>query len=211
MDVALGAALILTGTGQRPFAELIGHHLALGFGAPSSAERAQDWYGMAVISLEGGATPVFAPGQPGRPELIKAASAKLAGGRVQPVQASGGTRHCHPLINVVNAGNETLGAQAQHLMNRVRNEAVLLCSPGFAGVFVGLGTAECLLGSERSCRLRRVCCFPPLARGLWSAAGFVQSRPQLSERYSFTVLSLIVRFLRSAWLAIQKTVPCAVF
>ncbi|WP_027259799.1 peptidoglycan-binding domain-containing protein [Leisingera aquimarina] len=91
MDVALGAALILTGIGQRPYAELIGHHLALGFGAPVTAVRAQDWYGMAVISLEGGAAPVFAPGQPERAELIKTASAKLAGGRVQPVQASGGT------------------------------------------------------------------------------------------------------------------------
>ncbi|WP_264212789.1 peptidoglycan-binding domain-containing protein [Leisingera thetidis] len=90
MDVALGAALILTGTGQRPYAELIGHHLALGFGAPVASARAQEWYGMAVISLESGTPPVFAPGQPGRAELIKAASAKLAGGRVQPVQASGG-------------------------------------------------------------------------------------------------------------------------
>ena len=90
MEVALGAALILTGTGKRPYAELIGHHLALGYGVPNTAEKAQDWYGMAVISLESGAEPVFAPGQSGRAELIKAASAKLAGGRVQPVQASGG-------------------------------------------------------------------------------------------------------------------------
>lgn len=90
MDVALGAALILTGIGKRPYAELIGHHLALGFGAPNAAEKAQEWYSMAVISLESGTAPVFAPGQPGRPELIRAASAKLAGGRVQPVQASGG-------------------------------------------------------------------------------------------------------------------------
>ncbi|QDI75081.1 MULTISPECIES: peptidoglycan-binding domain-containing protein [Leisingera] len=90
MEVALGAALILTGIGKRPYAELIGHHLALGFGAPNAAEKAQEWYSMAVISLEDGTAPVFAPGQPGRPELIKAASAKLAGGRVQPVQASSG-------------------------------------------------------------------------------------------------------------------------
>ncbi|MEX0301328.1 MAG: peptidoglycan-binding domain-containing protein [Leisingera sp.] len=90
MDVALGAALILTGTGKRPYAELIGHHLALGYGVPVSAEKAQEWYGMAMTSLASGTSPVFAPGQPGRAELITAASAKLAGGRVQPVQASGG-------------------------------------------------------------------------------------------------------------------------
>ncbi|MCB4456394.1 peptidoglycan-binding domain-containing protein [Leisingera sp. McT4-56] len=90
MDVALGAALILTGTGQRPYAELIGHHLALGFGAPNAVRKAQEWYSMAVIALESGAEPVFAPGQSGRAELIKAASRELAGGRVQPVQASGG-------------------------------------------------------------------------------------------------------------------------
>ncbi|MBY6139354.1 peptidoglycan-binding protein [Leisingera daeponensis] len=90
MNVALGAALILTGTGQRPYAELIGHHLALGFGVPNAVKRSQEWYSMAVIALESGADPVFAPGQPGRAELIKAASTELAGGRVQPVQASGG-------------------------------------------------------------------------------------------------------------------------
>ncbi|UWQ78396.1 peptidoglycan-binding protein [Leisingera sp. S132] len=90
MDVALGSALILAGTGQRPYAELIGHHLALGFGAPNAVKKAQEWYSMAVIALESGAEPVFAPGQPGRAELIRAASTELAGGRVQPVQASGG-------------------------------------------------------------------------------------------------------------------------
>ncbi|OED47100.1 peptidoglycan-binding protein [Rhodobacteraceae bacterium (ex Bugula neritina AB1)] len=89
MDVALGAALILTGTGQRPYAELIGHHLALGFGASNAVMLAQEWYSLAVSALESGAEPVFAPGQPDRAGLIKAASTELAGGRVQPVQASG--------------------------------------------------------------------------------------------------------------------------
>ncbi|MFS4582365.1 peptidoglycan-binding domain-containing protein [Phaeobacter sp. C3_T13_0] len=88
MDVALGAALIMVGVGQRPYAELIGHHLAQGFGAVKSPEQAQSWYHTAVTALEGGADAVFAPGQPERIALIKAASAGLTGGLAQPVPAS---------------------------------------------------------------------------------------------------------------------------
>ncbi|WP_293575764.1 peptidoglycan-binding domain-containing protein [Phaeobacter sp.] len=79
MDVAIGAALIMVGIGQRPYAELIGHHLAQGFGVPKSTDQAQDWYATAVTALESGAAPAFAPGQPERVELIKAAAAGLSG------------------------------------------------------------------------------------------------------------------------------------
>ncbi|APG48053.1 peptidoglycan-binding domain-containing protein [Phaeobacter porticola] len=88
MDVALGAALIMVGVGQRPYGELIGHHLAQGFGVAKSPEQAQSWYQTAVAALDGGADAVFAPGQPERIALIKAASAGLTGGLVQPVPAS---------------------------------------------------------------------------------------------------------------------------
>lgn len=89
MDVALGAALIMVGIGQRPYAELIGHHLSQGFGVAKSASQAQDWYAMAVGALEAGAEPVFAPGQPERAGLIKTASAGLTGASLaQPVPAA---------------------------------------------------------------------------------------------------------------------------
>ncbi|MCD9148482.1 peptidoglycan-binding domain-containing protein [Pseudophaeobacter flagellatus] len=89
MEVALGAALIMVGIGQRPYAELLGHHLSQGFGVEKSTARAQDWYGLALTALEAGAEPVFAPGQPERSGLIKAASAGLSGGAmVQPVPAA---------------------------------------------------------------------------------------------------------------------------
>ncbi len=89
MDVALGAALLMAGTSQRPYGELVGHHLAQGFGAGKSVTGAQDWFGVAVQAIETGAEPVFAPGQPERVALIKAASAGLSAPLVQPVPASG--------------------------------------------------------------------------------------------------------------------------
>ncbi|WP_146343844.1 peptidoglycan-binding domain-containing protein [Falsiphaeobacter marinintestinus] len=79
MNVALGSALVLVGIGETPYAELIGHHLSQGFGVAQSSERAQDWYAMAVSALETGAEPVFAPGQPERVSLIKAAAQGLTG------------------------------------------------------------------------------------------------------------------------------------
>lgn len=88
MEVALGAALIMVGVGQRPYAELIGHHLAQGFGVAKSPEQAQGWYQTAIAALETGSEPVFAPGQPERLALIKAASAGLTGTIAQPVPAS---------------------------------------------------------------------------------------------------------------------------
>jgi peptidoglycan hydrolase-like protein with peptidoglycan-binding domain len=79
LDVALGAALLMVAVGQTPYAELVGHHLSQGFGAPQSAARAAPWYDMAIQALQGGAEPAFAPGQPERIEMIKAASDALNG------------------------------------------------------------------------------------------------------------------------------------
>lgn len=90
MDVALSSALILAGAGRHPYGELVGHHLAQGLGTTRSLPHAQDWYSVAVKALEYGAEPAFAPGQPERTALIKAAAAGLSGsGLVQPVPASG--------------------------------------------------------------------------------------------------------------------------
>lgn len=77
MDVALGSALLLVGSGQTPYAELVGHHLAQGYGVTTSPERAQDWYDVAIDALDAGAAPVFAPGQPERVALLRAASTGL--------------------------------------------------------------------------------------------------------------------------------------
>ena len=86
MDVALGASLIMSGLGKRPYAELVGHHLALGFGVSPMVSQAQDWYRTALQALGDGAEPVFAPGQPDRSALLKVASAGLAGQTLsQPV------------------------------------------------------------------------------------------------------------------------------
>ena len=77
LNVALGSALVLVGIGKAPYAELVGHHLSQGFGVSASTELAKPWYDLAVSSLEGGASPVFVPGQPDRVNLIKAASMQL--------------------------------------------------------------------------------------------------------------------------------------
>lgn len=91
MDVALGAALIMSGLGKRPYAELVGHHLALGFGVAPTVSQAQDWYDTALTALESGAEPVFAPGQPERIALLRAAAAGLGGQTLaQPVPAAAG-------------------------------------------------------------------------------------------------------------------------
>lgn len=73
LQTALGSALLLTALGQQPYAELIGHSLEFGIGAAQRADLAQAWYEMAIQSLESGTPAVFAPGQPERTKLIKAA------------------------------------------------------------------------------------------------------------------------------------------
>ncbi|EKE45471.1 Peptidoglycan-binding domain 1 protein [Oceaniovalibus guishaninsula JLT2003] len=74
MDEALGSALILATLGEKGYAELMGHHLGQGFGTSQRVDLAMDWYEMA-----GQAAPVFAPGQPERADLIRAAAAELGG------------------------------------------------------------------------------------------------------------------------------------
>lgn len=94
MDVALGSALILAALGERAYGELMGHHLSQGFGTAKSAERAQPWYEMGLEAAEAGA--VFAPGQPERVDVIRAAvtgAAPVADPVVVP--ASGGAQ---PLV-----------------------------------------------------------------------------------------------------------------
>ncbi|HCA24405.1 MAG TPA: hypothetical protein DEP32_09590 [Pseudomonas sp.] len=90
LDVALGSAMLMVGTGQAPYAELIGHHLSQGFGVETNSDLARGWYELAVAALEAGAEPAFAPAQPERVALIKAASEGLGGAIAMPASSEGG-------------------------------------------------------------------------------------------------------------------------
>lgn len=77
MDVALGSALLLTVLGEQVYGELMGHHLAQGFGASQRTDLALAWYDMSLTAVENGAVSVFAPGQPERNALLRKASFSL--------------------------------------------------------------------------------------------------------------------------------------
>ena len=74
MDVAIGSALLLTVLGEKPYGEVIGHHLGLGFGTTERRDLALAWYQMGLDAIDGGADAVFAPGQPERNALIRKAA-----------------------------------------------------------------------------------------------------------------------------------------
>lgn len=77
-DVAIGSALILTALGERGYAELVGQHLSQGFGTSQRPDLALGWYDMGLKAESIGAS-VFAPGLPGRSELIRKAAYAVAG------------------------------------------------------------------------------------------------------------------------------------
>lgn len=79
MDVAVASALLLAGLGEAGYGELLGHHLSQGYGAAKRTDLAFDWYGMAVDATAKGTTPVFAPGQPERMQLVRKAAYAVAG------------------------------------------------------------------------------------------------------------------------------------
>lgn len=62
-DLAAGGALMMLGQGDYAYAEVIGHHLREGFGAPADSEAAMPWYNAALDTLSNGATPAFLPAQ----------------------------------------------------------------------------------------------------------------------------------------------------
>lgn len=78
-EVALASALVLTGTGQMVYAELLGHHLVSGVGTETRADLALDWYDLAGNALSVGQTPVFLPEQADRAGLIHKAALALNG------------------------------------------------------------------------------------------------------------------------------------
>ena len=73
MDAAIGSALLLVALGQAPYAELLGHHLMNGFGTGQRPDLATAWYQLGFDALASGQKAVFAPGQPERTDLIRAA------------------------------------------------------------------------------------------------------------------------------------------
>ncbi|ARC88619.1 peptidoglycan-binding domain-containing protein [Rhodovulum sp. MB263] len=63
--MALASALMLVGTGARPYAELVGHHLRSGFGTQRDPAQARGWYDIAFDALDRGAEPAVRPSQSG--------------------------------------------------------------------------------------------------------------------------------------------------
>lgn len=92
MEMAIGSALLLVTVGERPYAELLGHHLSQGFGASRRTDLAVAWYDAALTAIDEGATPVFGPGQPERNGLIRKAAMTLQGNS----EASGATGKAVP-------------------------------------------------------------------------------------------------------------------
>lgn len=78
-EMALASALVLTGTGNMVYAEMVGHHLVSGVGIAAQPGLALDWYDVAQTALAAGQTPVFLPEQTDRAALIKKAALAING------------------------------------------------------------------------------------------------------------------------------------
>ena len=61
MGVALGSALLLATLGEQVYGELMGHHLAQGFGTAQRPDLALDWFDMGLAAS--GATPGCPPAE----------------------------------------------------------------------------------------------------------------------------------------------------
>jgi hypothetical protein len=76
-ELALASGMLLVGLGEAAYAELLGHHLMGGYGTPKRTDRGLDWLTVGVTALEGGATPVVAPGAPERVLLLRQAVVRM--------------------------------------------------------------------------------------------------------------------------------------
>lgn len=70
MELSLGSSLLLVAMGERAYGELIGHHLGQGYGAATRDDLALAWY---EYGLDPAKQAVFAPMQPERDQLLRAA------------------------------------------------------------------------------------------------------------------------------------------
>lgn len=84
MPVALGSALVLAGTGDLAYAELVGHHLVAGLGTDKRPDLALDWFDMA----QGAQVPLPVAGGADRGALIHKAALVLNGRAEAPATAS---------------------------------------------------------------------------------------------------------------------------
>ncbi|CUX80286.1 MAG: putative peptidoglycan binding domain [Roseibaca calidilacus] len=89
MVLAIGSGLLLVAMGERAYGELMGHHLTEGFGATQRDDLSLAWY---EFGLDPAKTAVFAPMQPERDDLLRAAvfepesgEAEKAGSTALPV------------------------------------------------------------------------------------------------------------------------------
>ncbi|MEM8731533.1 MAG: peptidoglycan-binding domain-containing protein [Pseudomonadota bacterium] len=73
MDVALGAGVVLVTLGQGAYGELMGHHLAGGFGTGVAPDLAVDWYAAAFDAVDANGA-VFAENDPDRSQLLRRAA-----------------------------------------------------------------------------------------------------------------------------------------
>ena len=79
-DIALGSGLLLVQLGERPYGELMGHHLQSGLGVGARPALASAWFDDSLEAIASGAPAVFAPDDFGRATLISAALATMSGG-----------------------------------------------------------------------------------------------------------------------------------
>jgi hypothetical protein len=79
MDLSLASALILGVVGERSYSELVGHHLAQGFGAAQRPDLALAWYDAALGAPGEQVVQIFAPQMVDRAGLIRMAAYGMAG------------------------------------------------------------------------------------------------------------------------------------
>lgn len=87
-DVTLASALLLSVLGQKPYAELMGHHILNGLGASPRDDLAMAWYKVGLDAIDAGATPVFGATLPERNDLIRASMSAMSGNTNAAVGAS---------------------------------------------------------------------------------------------------------------------------
>ena len=79
-DMALAGATVLVAAGQPPYGEMVGHHLQQGFGTGKSSDQADNWFELALTSMEQGEPPVFLPSKMAeRNQIIRAAISMQTG------------------------------------------------------------------------------------------------------------------------------------
>ena len=86
MYVAIGSVLIVTAVGDAAYSELVGHHLAAGFGAARRMGLALPWFDQSLTAGSNGAVQVFTPSMTDRAALIRLAAYSVAGCSVPGTQ-----------------------------------------------------------------------------------------------------------------------------